>query len=50
MIPLELNEMLMRSIPSHYVGRWRAVINRKFIIDGIEMMDCVRFYANVYVE
>ena len=50
MVPLELSEWLLKAIPPHYEGKWRAVIHRGIKIDNVDQLECLRVYANVYLE
>ena len=50
MIPLELSEYLLKALPPHYMGKWRAVINRGMKVNGVDQLECLRVYAHVYFE
>lgn len=50
MIPFELSEWVLKAIPPHYEGKWRAVINRGSKIKGVDQLECLRVYGDLYVE
>ena len=50
MIPFELSEWVLKAIPPHYEGKWRSVIHRGMKVNGVDQLECLRVYADVYIE
>ena len=50
MKPIIFSKSILSTIPPHYVGRWRAIFNSDFNINGEKVKDCKRGYADVFEE
>lgn len=51
MVPIRFPEFLLNTIPSYYMGRWRATFYSEFEgDDGKVLIECKRAYADLYEE
>ena len=48
MVPITTQEFLLNSIPPHYMGLWRGVLNYQFEINQEMKFDCFRNNFEVF--
>lgn len=50
MVPVVFTQSLLMAMPSHYMGRWRALFNGYFTVNGDKYRDCKIGYADIYED
>ena len=50
MIPIKFNQMMLNSIPSYYMGRWRAIFLSEFEVNGKVVNECKRVYGDMFED
>lgn len=48
MVPITFNQMMLNSIPSYYMGRWRGIFASEFKVNGTILKECRRVYGDMY--
>jgi len=50
MVPITFPKSMLNSIPSYYMGRWRAIFFSEFEVDGEWLKECRRVYGDMFED